>query len=305
MQNLAARSDTQQHELYSKRKQHYACHLMFVAKVYKEEVDNARHAHIEQPEKALSWRATAFKDLPGYWIVLHQCMFGCACLEQDGWWKLVKKPTGILPSKASMQAALSKQCDGQHIRCPLEGSASGFGRHTSYLEDYQPGLAAAIAAAVTAPDPAQLWDYGFAVCEQKELTGCLVKPQTALEAVAPCNVCTETLDIQSLRPWWNYFRAEEPVIKSLRQLAISNALHASATSDQTRWQLLHCDIKLMKLVNACRPMCCGSNATAVPRSFPASVSLTRPQSMSPYQATPIASAKPGAELLVPVVCFGP
>ena len=161
---------------------------MFVAKVYKEEVDNARHAHIEQPEKALSWPATAFKDLPGYWIVLHQCMFGCACLEQDGWWKLVKKPTGILPSKASMQAALSKQCDGQHIRCPLEGSASGFGRHTSYLEDYQPGLAAAIAAAVTAPDPAQLWDYGFAVCEQKELTGCLVKPQTALEAVAPCNV---------------------------------------------------------------------------------------------------------------------
>ena len=128
MQNLAARSDTQQHELYSKRKQHYACHLMFVAKVYKEEVDNARHAHIEQPEKALSWRATAFKDLPGYWIVLHQCMFGYgyACLEQDGWWKLLKKPTGILPSKVSMQAALSKQCDGQHFRCPLEGSASGF-----------------------------------------------------------------------------------------------------------------------------------------------------------------------------------
>ena len=100
-------------------------------------------------------------------------------------------------------------------------------------------------------------------------------------------------------------RAASDQAKSLRQLAISNALHASATSDQTRWQLLHCDIKLMKLVNACRPMCCGSNATAVPRSFPASVSLTRPQSMSPYQATPIASAKPGAELLVPVVCFGP
>ena len=108
MQNLAARSDTQQHELYLKRKQHHACHLMFVAKVYKEEVDNARHAHIEQPEKAQSWRATAFKDLPRYWIVRHQCMFGCACLEQDGWWKLVKKPTGILPRKVSMQAALSK-----------------------------------------------------------------------------------------------------------------------------------------------------------------------------------------------------
>ena len=48
-------------------------------------------------------------------------------------------------------------------------------------------------------------------------------------------------------------RAASDQAKSLRQLAISNALHASATSDQTRWQLLHCDIKLMKLVNACRP----------------------------------------------------
>lgn len=55
MQNLAARSNTQQHELFLKHKQqHHACHLMFVAKVYKEEVDNACHAHIEQPEKALS-----------------------------------------------------------------------------------------------------------------------------------------------------------------------------------------------------------------------------------------------------------
>ena len=29
-------------------------HLMFVAQVYKEQVDNARHAHIKQPERALN-----------------------------------------------------------------------------------------------------------------------------------------------------------------------------------------------------------------------------------------------------------
>ena len=61
-----------------------------------------------------------------------------------------------------------------------------------------------------------------------------------------------------------YFKAEEPVIKSLRQLATSNALHACATSDQTKWHLLPCDLKPTKLVNACRPMCCGSHATPVP-----------------------------------------
>lgn len=120
MQNLAARTEAQQHQLYLKRKEHHSCHLMFVARVYKEQVDNARHAHIEQPERALSWHTAALKDLPGYWILLHQCMFGCACLDQDGLWKLVKKPTGILSSKVSMQAALANQCDGQHLHCPLE-----------------------------------------------------------------------------------------------------------------------------------------------------------------------------------------
>ena len=184
MQNLAARTEAQQHQLYLKRKGHHSCHLMFVARVYKEQVDNARHAHIEQPERALSWHTAALKDLPGYWILLHQCMFGCACLDQDGLWKLVKKPTGILSSKVSMQAALAKQYDGQHLHCPLAGSAPGLGRHTSYLEDYQPGLAATTAAAINAPDPAQLWDYGLAVAEQKEVTGCLVKLQTALKTEA-------------------------------------------------------------------------------------------------------------------------
>ena len=154
MQNLAARTNVQQNKLYLKRKELHGCHLMFVAQVYKEQVDNARHARIEQPERALSWHTTAFKDLPGHWIVFHQCMFGCACLDQDGWWKLAKKPTAILSRKVSMQAALSKQCDGQHAHCPLEGSAPGLGRRTSYLEDYQPGLAATIAAAICAPDPA-------------------------------------------------------------------------------------------------------------------------------------------------------
>ena len=95
----------------------------FVAQVYMKQIHNARHAHIEQPERAISWRTPALKDLPGHWIVLHQCMFGRACLDQDGWWKLVKKPTRVLPSKVSMQAALSKQCDGQHVHGPLEGTA--------------------------------------------------------------------------------------------------------------------------------------------------------------------------------------
>ena len=205
-------------------------------------------------------------------------MFGCACLDQDGFWKLVKKPTGILSSKVSMQAALSKQCDGQRTHCSPAGSAPGLGRRASYLEDYQPGLGAAIAAAISAPDPAQLWDYGLAVSEQKEATGCLVKLQTTLKSEVVRSVQRLYRNLGHPKPETLVELAEEPVIKSSRQLATSNALHACATSDQTKWHLLPCDIKLMKLVNACRPICRGSNATPVQRSSPFSVSSTRPPS---------------------------
>ena len=62
MQNLATRTEAQQNDLYHKRKKHHACHLVFVSKIYMEQVNNACHAHIKQPERALSWCTTALKD---------------------------------------------------------------------------------------------------------------------------------------------------------------------------------------------------------------------------------------------------
>ena len=184
MQNLAARTDEQKFQLYKLRKHHHRTHLRFVAQAYLEQINNARHAHIEQPELALSWKTTALKDLPGFWVVFHQCMFGCCCLDSDGLWKLVKKSTGVLTSKMSMSIALGRQCDGQHEHCPLEGSAPGLGRRTSYMEDYQPGLAGTIAAAIYAPEPPQLWEHAMAVPEQKEVSGSLVKLHTDIKAEA-------------------------------------------------------------------------------------------------------------------------
>ena len=159
-----------------------------------------------------------------------------------------------------------------------EGSAPGLGRRASYLEDYQPGLGATIAAAICAPDPAQLWDYGLAVSKQKEATGCLFKLQTTLKSEVVRSVQRLHRNLGHPKPEALVEPAEEPVIKSSRQLATSNALHACTTSDQTKWHLLPCDIKLMKLVNACRPMCCGLNATSVQRNSPFSVLSTRPPS---------------------------
>ena len=111
-------------------------------------------------------------------------MFCCCCLDFDGLWKLVKKSTGVLTSKMSMSIALGRQCDGQHEHCPLEGSAPGLGRRTSYMEDYQPGLAGKIAAAIYASEPPQLWEHAMAVPEQKEVSGSLVKLHTDIKAEA-------------------------------------------------------------------------------------------------------------------------
>ena len=109
MQNLAARTESQQLELYNKRARHHKVHLKFVAQIYMEQVDNARHAHIEQPELARSWKTTALKDLPGYFTIFHQCMFGSCCLNPVGSWELVKKATALLTSKVTMSAAMNRQ----------------------------------------------------------------------------------------------------------------------------------------------------------------------------------------------------
>ena len=184
MQNLAARTDAQKYQLYLNRKEHHDVHLRFVAQIYYEQVNNARHAHVEQPELALSWKTTSLKDLPGYWVVFHQCMFGCCCLAPNGQWMPVKKATAVLTTKLAMSMALHRQCDGQHEHCHLEGSAPGYGRRTTYMEDYQPGLAATIAAAIYAPEPPQLWEHAMAVPEQREVTGSLVKLHTEVKADA-------------------------------------------------------------------------------------------------------------------------
>ena len=49
MQNLAARTNAQQNDLYHKRKKHQAWHLVFVSKIYMEQVNNARRAGAPSP----------------------------------------------------------------------------------------------------------------------------------------------------------------------------------------------------------------------------------------------------------------
>ena len=57
----------------------------------------------EQPLHALSWKTRALRHLPGFFTMFDQCQYGSRCLDTDGLWKLVKKPTAILTTKRFLQ----------------------------------------------------------------------------------------------------------------------------------------------------------------------------------------------------------
>ena len=184
MQNLACRSELQKAELVANRKLHHDRHLMFGRKVYLSQVNGGRHCTVEQPKLALSWKTKAFRDLPGYRAEFDQCMYGCVCLSDDGRWLPSKKPTALQTTKRAVKEAFSMLCDGGHEHCSLEGSASGYGSRTKYLEDYQPCLAAVLAAALMVPEIPQCWDFVGAVAEQRKMTGDLVRLYTEQHAEA-------------------------------------------------------------------------------------------------------------------------
>ena len=168
MQNLAARTPEQRAHLQETREWHHEIHLNFVKASYLCQVRNGAHAHVEQPAFALSWKTRALRDLPGFHAVFDQCQYGAQCLDSDGLWKPVKKTTGIQTTKHFLFRELNLRCPGDHQHCPLEGSAPGLGRRTQFMEDYQPGLSAVIAACLVFDEVPLVTDFVGAVNEERE-----------------------------------------------------------------------------------------------------------------------------------------
>ena len=90
-------------------------------------------------------------------------------------WRLVKKATCILPTKRAVLEALSKKCSKDHLHCYLEGHAPGYGRRTTYLENYQPALASVLAASLAVPEVPQFWEHALVVDEQRAVFRNLVQ----------------------------------------------------------------------------------------------------------------------------------
>ena len=185
MQSINALTPEKREELSIQRQQHHDVHLQFCKVIYIRQVRDGRHAHLEQPQAALSWKTKALSRLPGHRVTFDQCRYGACCLDKDGTWRLVKKSTSLQTSKRAVAQAMTLRCDCGHQHCQLEGQMPGFGRaRTSYLEDYQPTLAAVLASCLATPEVPTAWDTAFAVNEEKAIHGQIIQLMTDHKAEA-------------------------------------------------------------------------------------------------------------------------
>ena len=178
MQNISATTPKRREQLEQLRDWHHRVHLRFCRRIYLKQISEGRHAHIEQPTPAMSWRTKAFSNLPGFRAKFSQCQYGSVCKDDNDVWLPVRKDTTLLTSKQAVAQVMNRVCPGDHEHCRLEGSLRGFQAHrTSYMENYQPALASTLAAAMATPEVPHHWEFGFAVQEITEHVGKLADLQ--------------------------------------------------------------------------------------------------------------------------------
>ena len=159
-------------------------HLVFCKKIYLHQVNGGRHATLEQPAEALSWKTTALQKLPGLHTTFDQCRYGSKCQDVDGHWKLVRKATSLRTTKQSVAQALNLRCTRDHVHCPLEGHMPGGTSRTAFMENYQDELASVLATALAVPEAPRCWEDALAVAEPRTFQGQLVQLLTENKADA-------------------------------------------------------------------------------------------------------------------------
>ena len=177
MQSINATSAEKKIKLQDERQIHHDSHLLFCRRIYKHQHRHGRHAHLEQPQTAVSWQTVALKDLPGYRATFDQCRYGAVCEDADGAWKPVRKSTTLATTKRAMAQAMNLRCEGGHQHCKLEGSMSCSRSRTQFMENYQPAMAGVIAAALAAEELPDDWSMVLAVDDEqpRERKGQLVQ----------------------------------------------------------------------------------------------------------------------------------
>ena len=140
LQNLNMDTPERYDALMADRDYQETTHLRFCYKGYAKQLREHRHAALEQPRYAVSWKTKTFMKLPGYDAHLDQCQYGCCLPDENGVLQFIKKPTTVRCTDDWMAFGLTRMCAEEHFHLPIEGSSPGIGSRAEAAGVYQPSF---------------------------------------------------------------------------------------------------------------------------------------------------------------------
>lgn len=148
LQNLNIDTPAKAEALQADRDYHEAIHLRLCLKGYNRQLREGRHAALEQPWYATSWKTKTLATMPGHDASFHQCAFGCKLPDEHGNPQYIKKPTTVRCTDDWMAFELTRRCDVDHFHLPIEGSSPGIGSRAEAAGVYQMPLCKAFFKAI-------------------------------------------------------------------------------------------------------------------------------------------------------------
>ena len=148
LQQFNALTEDRKMAFQAERDYHEKVHLKMCRRSYLKQRREGRHAALEQPRYALSWKMTTLHDLPRYQCHLDQCQFGVMMADKKGMDQYIKKPTRLQCTDEGMANELSLLCPGDHYHLPLEGSSPGVGNRAAASAVYQGVFCSCIVQAI-------------------------------------------------------------------------------------------------------------------------------------------------------------
>ena len=137
LQSLNALTEERKQALQAERDYQEKVHLKMCRRSYLKQRREGRHAALEQPRYAVSWRTKTLRDLPGHACELDQCQFEVTLPDENGYDQYIKKPTRLQCTDEGMATSLALRCPGDHYHLPIEGSSPGVGNRAAASAEYQ------------------------------------------------------------------------------------------------------------------------------------------------------------------------
>ena len=139
LQNLNLHTLEQIEPLEAERDFLEATHLTMCKKSFMKQKREGRHAGLEHPRYALSWKTTTMKsfEADGHESLLDQCEFNTRLPDHQGVWQLIKKPTRLRWSAYQPAQEMYVLCQGNHEHLPIEGSSPKIGNRARASGSYQ------------------------------------------------------------------------------------------------------------------------------------------------------------------------